>query len=486
MVEVKQGSGRLEAIQADVLGMMVYEDCSRILELLSEETKALYEKHAKMESFKGKRDSMLKIAHPEGPHPFICVAGLGPREKATLDDQRKAAATIARASAEKGLKTLVIAVPGASSKETSAAIVEGVLLGTYRFSKYKKPGEDERFCPLSSLTVFEGEEDGLKFGRILGEAQNYARDLINEPGNVITPEALAEEAMRLAEETDLFCEVWDEKMLAEKGMNAILAVGSGSVNPPRLIHLVWRPKKIARARMALVGKGLTFDSGGLDIKPSSYMRTMKGDKAGACAVFGAMKALAELEVDVEVHGLVAAVENMPSGSAYRPDDIIRAYNGKTIEVEDTDAEGRVTLADVLAYASELNPDRIVDLATLTGACVVALGNNMAGLFANDEGIAEALLHASEKTGERLWRLPLQDERLRKSIDSPVADLLNAGGREGGAITAAMFLEAFVKEGIPWAHLDIAGVDFTKEAYGYYPKGAMGFGVRTLVSFVCGF
>ena len=235
--------------------------------------------------------------------------------------------------------------------------------------------------------------------------------------------------------------------------------------------------------MALIGKGLTFDSGGLNIKASENMRTMKGDKAGACTLLGVMRTLPKLNLQIEVHALIGAVENMPSGSSYKPDDIIRAYNGKTIEIDNTDAEGRVTMADILSFASVLSPSYILDVATLTGACAVALGPYTAGLFSNDQAFCNTLLEISSFTGERLWQLPLDDVRLRKRLDSPFADVLNSAGRYGGAITAAMFLREFVREGISWAHLDIAGVNYYKDPFGYYPKGASGFGVRTILEWL---
>jgi leucyl aminopeptidase len=232
-----------------------------------------------------------------------------------------------------------------------------------------------------------------------------------------------------------------------------------------------------------VGKGLTFDSGGLDLKPADFMRTMKGDKSGACNVLGIMKGVAALEPKLEVHGIIAAAENMPSGNAFRPDDIIRARNGKTIEIDNTDAEGRLVLADALVYACELKPDVIIDMATLTGACAVALGNWTSGLFTADEALCEALLNSARKRGERLWRLPMDDEKIGEAIKSKFADLINSGSRYGGATFGAMFLAEFVEKGIPWAHMDIAGTDFMKEESGVYAKGASALGVRTCLDYL---
>jgi len=247
--------------------------------------------------------------------------------------------------------------------------------------------------------------------------------------------------------------------------------------------MVYRPQGEPKEKIAIVGKGLTFDSGGLNIKTGDYMRTMKTDKSGACAVIGIMKAIAQLKPQVEVHGIFGAAENMPSGTAYRPDDIIRAMNGKTIEIDNTDAEGRVTLADALSYASNLGVSKIIDMATLTGACMVALGEYTAGLFTNDDEFGDEILSLSKLTGERMWKLPMDDKRLREKIKKGEGDVLNSGGRYGGAITAAMFLEEFVGEGIKWVHLDIAGPAHLREEFSYYSKGGTGFGVRTCLEYI---
>ena len=315
------------------------------------------------------------------------------------------------------------------------------------------------------------------------EAQIFSRSIANEPGCAVCPSTMAEKAKALAEQYGLQCEVWDEKRLADEKMGALLAVGSGSKNPPRLIHLTYKPKGTPSKKIAFVGKGITFDSGGLNIKPDNYMLTMKGDKTGACNGLGIMKGVAELGLNVEVHGFMSCVENMPSGSSYRPDDIITARNGKTIEINNTDAEGRLVLSDALCAASELKPDVIIDMATLTGACAVALGKYRAGLFTNDDDLAGKILASSERRGEPYWRMPLEDEYISESLKSPFADLVNCGERYGGAIFAALFLKEFVADGIKWAHMDIAGVDFRDKEYGIYPKGATSFGVRTCLDYL---
>lgn len=364
----------------------------------------------------------------------------------------------------------------------STLVAEAVGLCGYVFDKYKQKEDDDKGFSLGEVFVAELSEAAAAAGRKFAAAQIATRELANEPGNVINPPVLARRAEELAVEAGLNCEIWDEKRLEEERMGALLAVGRGSATPPRLIHLSYVPKK-AKRKIVFVGKGLTFDSGGLDIKPAEHMTTMKGDKSGGCNVLGIMKGVAALAPAVEVHGIVAAAENMPSGTAYRPDDIVRARNGKTIEIDNTDAEGRLALADALCLASEMKPDAIIDMATLTGSCVVALGKWTAGLFSRNDALAESLLASARRRGERFWRLPAEDEKIEEATKSPFADLINAGGRYGGATFATIFLSNFVDKDIPWAHLDIAGVDFMEKEWGVYGRGASGFGVRTCLDYL---
>ncbi|MCL2767938.1 MAG: leucyl aminopeptidase, partial [Synergistaceae bacterium] len=371
-----------------------------------------------------------------------------------------------------------------------SAAGEGVELGAYSFDKYKTKKDDEdNKRKLENVYIAGAKNESLSKGIIVACSQNYARDLTNEPGNVIYPQTLAECAKKLADQLGLDCEVWDEKRIIKEKMGCLYAVGAGSKNPPRFIHLTYRPAGVKKARkIAIVGKGLTFDSGGLDIKPPEFLRTMKGDKSGACNVLGIMRGIAKLKPKVEVHGIIGAAENMPGGASFRPDDILTARNGKTIEIDNTDAEGRLVLADALCYASELKPDVIIDMATLTGACAVALGSYRAGLFSNDDDLAGEILSASEACGENLWRLPAEDEKISESMKSPIADMVNCGNRYGGATFAAIFLKEFIGEAkkgkkIPWVHLDIAGVDFFKEETSIYAKGASAFGTRTCLEYI---
>lgn len=483
MLKVYKSSARPSEVSSQALGIFVFEgkieESLKELEGLGKRVK----KQAEHEHFTGKKESMLKVTFPEGPTPRVFLVGLGQESKARIDDYRVAAAIITKAALESHAGELYLYSPKINPP-ISQALAEGALLGAYRFDRYKTDSrKEEDKGKIDDLYIINGDDDAIERGVLFACGQNYARDLANEPPNLVNPATLAKTAVDLADDMGLECEIYDEVELERMGMNALLAVGRGSANPPRLIHLTYKPSSRPLKKIALVGKGLTFDSGGLDIKTSENMRTMKGDKTGACVVLGAMRSLVKLYLPMEVHALIGAVENMPSGSSYKPDDIIKTYTGKTIEIDNTDAEGRVTMADVLGFASKLNPSYMVDIATLTGGCAVALGPYRAGIFANDQALCNALLDASSFTGEMLWQLPMDDERLRKRLDSPFADVANSAGRYGSAITAAMFLREFVPEDIPWAHIDIAGVSYYKEPFGYYSSGVSGFGTRTILQWL---
>lgn len=479
-MQVKPLAFKAEEIEEPV-AIFVFEDSKENLNFLGS-LKEKLEKLLSAENFKGKEESLSKLSLlvDEKVRVFY-VAGLGKGDKAGEDAYRIASGLVAKRARKDGVKKLYV-YAGQLDYRLSKAVTEGLILGAYRFDKYKTKKEEEVHM-LEEVHVYGANEEAVRVGEILAGAQNFTRDLVNEPGNVINPITLAQIAQSVAQEHGLECTVYDEKQIQEMGMQALWNVGKGSATPPRFVHMVYRPQGEPKDKIAIVGKGLTFDSGGLNIKTGDYMRTMKMDKSGACAVIGIMKAIAQLKPQVEVHGIFGAAENMPSGTAYRPDDIIRAMNGKTIEIDNTDAEGRVTLADALSYASNLGVSTIIDMATLTGACMVALGEYTAGLFTNDEGLGEELLCISRLTGERMWRLPMDDKKLREKIKKGEGDLLNSGGRYGGAITAAMFLEEFVGEGIKWAHIDIAGPAHFREEFSYYSKGGSGYGVRTCVEYI---
>lgn len=413
----------------------------------------------------------------------LVLAGLGDADDVDLEAFRNAIAAGVRTARSRGARSLTIGIaPGEDAASRAAAAAEAAVLGAYRYSEYKKPAETDGAIESLQICV-PGEVDadaGVQRATAIAEAACWARDLINTPPSEKRPPDLAQRAAAMAAEFGLDCTILDEKDAEQAGMAALLAVGRGSAAPPRLVVLEHAPEGVDGPPLLLVGKGVTFDTGGISIKPAKDMDHMKGDMGGAAAVLGAMRAVAAVGLPIRVVGVTPMAENMPGGNAYKPGDLIRACNGKTIEVLNTDAEGRLILADALAWASErFEPACVVDLATLTGACVVALGERVAGLMSNEDGIAAELEQAGQRTGERVWRLPMFAE-YRQLIDSPVADVKNTGGRWAGAITAAKFLEEFVDGERPWAHLDIAGPAYATAASGYRPQGGVGFGVRLLL------
>jgi leucyl aminopeptidase len=446
----------------------------------------------KEEKFTGEAGKTL-ILHTLGKIPAkrVCLIGLGKKKAFTLERHRRTFARIVDTARTTHSRTIVS--PCFGEKEGGFApdalvksATEGTLLGDYQFKKYLKKKDAEGIGKISLVaepgTSVAKLRAAIRAGTIAAHATNFTRDLVNEPGNVVTPAILANTARKIARKGGLTCKILSEKKIAKLMMHAFLGVAQGSTNPPRFIHLTYRPRgRSTKKSIALIGKGITFDSGGLSLKPPASMVTMKIDKSGACTVLGVMQALPVIKPNVVVHGIIAAAENMPGGKAQRPDDIVRAMNGKSIEVLNTDAEGRLTLADALSYAVKLKPQRMIDMATLTGACVVALGEYTAGVMGNDKVFIEKLLEAADKTGERMWPLPF-DENMKPNIKSPVADLKNIGNRWGGAITAGMFLEEFVGS-TPWIHIDIAGPAFNEKGWGYNPGGATGVAVRTVLEYI---
>ena len=433
--------------------------------------------------FKG-ADKQLLLLHSGAAH--LVVAGLGKRDKLTTESIRRAVGSAVKRLTSLGIKQAAIVLDDATHL---APVVEAAILASYRFTKFKSPADNH--ATLTTLTVCLPKNTDLTAAKTvvtrtqaIADAANYTREIANLPANVVYPEVLADYAAQLADECNLACTILDKPALETGGFGGLLAVGGGSARDPRLIVLEYRGTPDTSAKpIVLVGKALTFDSGGISIKPSEKMDEMKFDKSGGCAVLGAMKAIATLKLPLHVIGVIAAAENMPSATSYRPGDIVTSYQGSdkhavTIEVLNTDAEGRIVLGDALAYACERDPQAIIDLATLTGACVVALGSFAAGLLGNDDKLQEQLRAAGERTGERLWPLPLWQE-YKDKIKSDVADIKNTGGREGGVSTAAAFLAKYVGD-TPWAHLDIAGTAWTTTEQPYLAKGATGFGVRLLL------
>ena len=441
--------------------------------------------HAEREGFKGERGEVLAIPALGrlGETRSVLLVGLGKADDATPATYRKAGAAVVRRSGKAGS---VYALVTADTKPAQlAAFAEGALLASYAFTEHKS---DPKPPGVTRMTLAV-RRPSPKLDAALARASHRAaattlvRDLANAPSLDKTPAWLAKQAQALAKRSGLAVSVLEPAELTAQGFGGILAVGSGSTRPPRLIRLDYQPEGKAKARVLLVGKGITFDTGGLSIKPNDGMAAMKTDMAGGAVVIATLQALPALGLPVRVTGLVPAAENMPSGTAVRPGDVIRHYGGRTVEVLNTDAEGRLVLADALAYGiEELDPDYVVDLATLTGAIGIALGKRTAGLFANDDRLATALLAAAEEAGERFWRMPLVED-YRRDLDSPVADLKNIGGKfGGGAITAALFLREFV-DGRRWAHLDIASAARSDGDEDEISKGATGFGVRTLLTWL---
>jgi leucyl aminopeptidase len=408
--------------------------------------------------------------------------------KLTAAEVRKAAGAAVRFAKPRKLRELAIAIPeGLDTLAATKAVVEGAYIGDFDSDTYRSDRKDqsiEQLSVVSGSAVNQAAVDaGVREGVILGEAQNFARSLINEPGNVMTPTVLGQRAAEMCRQYGLQCEVYGADKIKELKMGAFWGVAKGSEEPPALIVMTYEPKKApASPVLGLVGKGITFDTGGISIKPADGMEKMKYDMAGGAAMIGAMQAIAQLKPAVKVIGIVCATENMPSGSAMKPGDVLIAMSGKSIEVVNTDAEGRLVLADGLAYARQLGATHLIDAATLTGACVVALGQVNAGCFANDEDAYKHFTEAAEISGERFWRLPLEDD-YKDQIKSNIADIMNTGvNRYGGATNAAMFLKEFAEE-TPWIHLDIAGLAWSDDAKPWMAKGPSGIAMRTITEWV---
>ncbi|MGA2677737.1 MAG: leucyl aminopeptidase [Sedimentisphaerales bacterium] len=498
-VELKTRPAALAECKTQMLAIGHFSDGKKPLPEIIELCKKLggaIEQVVKLGDFKGKTGtSALIYGNNRIGAQRVLIVGLGEQKKATIDTIRQAAALAANKAVSMKAKSLALAIhkpfgaifdPGLLAQ----AMAEGIYYGSFRYDEYITSDEDGRTDSLVVEVIDDNAakmkrlEEGLLKGAIIGKAQSYARALANRPGNVINPPSLAAEAKKLAKNTKgLSCKVLDEKQLAKLGMGGILAVGSGSKTPPRLIIVKYAPKGKANKlpTVALVGKAITFDSGGISIKPAQNMEQMKLDKTGGIAVLAAAKAAAELKLPVNLMAIVPSAENMPSGTSYRPGDIVTTYSGKTVEIQNTDAEGRMILCDALHYAVKQNCDVIIDVATLTGACVVALGTFMAGLMGNDEQLNKNLEEAAKNSGEKVWQLPCGDE-YADEMKSKIADLKNSGGRWGGACTAAAFLRQFVGDK-KWAHLDIAGVDCLEKPTASAAEGASAFGVRLLTTYL---
>ncbi|MEH1839320.1 MAG: leucyl aminopeptidase [Nostoc sp.] len=475
----------------DSLAIGLFEDAVELtgeLATLDQKFSGVLQELIAEEEFKGKANSTIFTrVNPGGSVRKLILVGLGKPDALKLDTLRRAAAAVARVAKKQKSKILGFSLPLWNNDPTASAqaIAEGVELALYQDIRFKSEPEDKGSqIETVDLLGFGGQEAAITRANQIVSGVNLARELVAAPANAVTPITLAETAQAIAKDHGLQLEILEREDCEKLGMGAFLGVAQASDLPPKFIHLTYKPEGTAKRKLAIIGKGLTFDSGGLNIKGAgSGIETMKIDMGGAAATLGAAKAIAQIKPDSEVHFISAATENMISGHAMRPGDILTASNGKTIEVNNTDAEGRLTLADALVYADKLGLDAIVDLATLTGANVIALGEDIAGLYTPDDAVASQLEKAAETSGEKIWRMPME-EKYFEGLKSGIADMKNTGPRPGGSITAALFLKQFVKD-TSWAHLDIAGPVWTDKENAYNGAGATGYGVRTLVNWVEG-
>ena len=487
-MQIKLQYEPLEQIAADALVVVVFEDADAAIE--SAAVKTWLEDLKAAGEFSGKASESAVLYNPPGfAAKRLIVIGVGTRAKFNHAGLRRVAGSTVRDWKQKGIKTLAWNLQGASAASVANAAevsVEGAILGDYENDVHKTNKESKS---LETFIIVASSVDGaadakleasVERGRILAEAQNFTRSLANEPANRLTPLILADRAQAMANEYDLECEILDEDRMRQLGMGSLLGVAMGSSAPPALIVVRYKPAAAATSpdHLALVGKGVTFDSGGISIKAAEGMEKMKYDMSGGAAVLGAMRAIAQLKPAIPVTAIVPAVENMINGKAQRPGDIVTSLDGKTIEVLNTDAEGRLILIDAITYAKRLGCTHLVDAATLTGAIVVALGNVNIGAFSNDDALMARVLAASKEEGEKMWPMPMDDE-YKELLKSPFADLANIGGRAGGSISAAWFIREFA-DPTPWVHLDIAGTAWLDEAKPHMGKGPSGVGVRTFV------
>ncbi|HSO27128.1 MAG TPA: leucyl aminopeptidase [Anaerolineales bacterium] len=483
-ITVKQGNVLQEPSDLAVLG--VYVDAP-----LPENVAGLLE----LEDFSG-QPGKTKLLYPRGVIPArrLLLVGLGKREAISAESLRREGATAVKQARELQIKSVTVGLQGGSTgkpldpKQIAQAFAEGLEMGAYRYWTYRTGLTTAQTFKVEQATIYTASEDdeALKAGTALGltiaRGVNFARDLVNSPGYAMTPEKLGEEALKLGERLGLKTLVLGKDELEEQGFGGIMAVGKGSANEPRFIVMEHGADLADAPTICLVGKGLTFDSGGLSLKPADAMTTMKSDMGGAAAVFGAMQVVAELDLPLHVVGLVSSAENMPSSTAYRPGDIVRSLSGQTIEVLNTDAEGRIILADALFYAHRYEPDAIIEVSTLTGAVIIALGAHATGLTATDQALADKILAAGEVTSERVWQLPMWEE-YRAMVRSEIADLKNLAGRPAGSITAGAFLAAFTGD-YPFVHLDVAGTAWADQPFKPYDTyGGTGVGVRLLTEFL---
>ncbi len=476
-MECRIAKGKYEDLKSDAFISLQYQDGPGPNGYLGNLVKSAY----KSGHFKGLSGEIFQIYPLEKARaPRLILVGMGKREKSSPENIRKAAGMAVKIVRK--LRSAAF-LPVDDPTETIEPLIDGAILGNYRFDRLKSEKDESKLKTIYFFVDSAKINDSLvKMLKIMNEGTCLARDLSNLPGNLLTPTALANEARRIGRERDITVKVFDEAQIKRLKMGALLGVAQGSTNRPKFVIWEYKGGKPGAPPIVLVGKGVTFDSGGISLKPPEGMEAMKGDMGGAGAVISVMSVLGQLKPKINVVGITPLVENLPSGNAYRPGDVLTASNGKTIEVITTDAEGRLILADALAYAKKYNPKYVVDVATLTGACMIALGTHICGgIMGKDQDLVDMLIEAGQQTGERLWQLPLWPD-YADLLKTTSADIKNTGGRWGGAITAGKFLEAFTD--YPWAHLDIAGMDnedTTNHPYRY--KGATGWGVRVLSKFI---
>jgi len=499
---IKVECRKLTRYEGDLLVLGMYQQTKRLPERyasLDKATGGAISGLLKLGDFGGKvNETAVLYVSGKVACKRIMLVGLGLEKKLNIKTLRQAAGAAVRLADKLGTGRLGLALHGlAEGKIDSArmgqAISEGAITGRYDFKDYiSKKNNNDKESALMRVAMVELAaplakklSQGCRVGIALAEAENRTRMVANQPGNEINPPTLAREAQKLARQFGLKCKIFDQRRLEAMKMNGIVAVGSGSASKPRLIVLKYQGRKDRPATpdLVVVGKAITFDSGGISIKPSANMEAMKFDKCGGCAVLGIMTAAADLKLKLNVVGLIPSAENLPSHTSYRPGDIIRTYSGKTVEIQNTDAEGRMILCDALTYATRMKPRAIIDMATLTGGCVIALGEHYAGLFSNNDALRDKVQKAGELSGNTVWPLPC-DEGYLEQMKSKIADLKNVGGREGAACTAAAFLQEFVGD-IPWVHLDIAGVADSDKEKPYRSVGATGFAVRLVMEYLLG-
>ncbi len=482
-------SGLASSVETPLLAVPVLGDDSRgaIFDAVDERTGGRLSRIADEEQFKGKGGKTL-LVHCDTPGlSRVLLYGVGKEADLKATSVRAMAAAAVSQANKRHLSAVALCIPDGVDKEAATVFAtQGAALGGYRFEDFLTQNVEELACNNLCIVGGASDAEGLVERTLAAAAGvNLARDLVNGPPVQVTPTYMAETAKKIADESGLECTIFDKAALERAGMNLLLAVSAGSDEEPRLIHLTYRPEGADEntPQIALVGKGLTFDAGGYNLKPSGSIEDMKMDMAGGAAVLGAMKAVKAFAPNVIVHGVVPSSENLVSGGAYKVGDIFHSLNGKSVQIMNTDAEGRLILADALCYTERMGVERIVDLATLTGACMVALGPHTAGLFSDHDDFAKSIERAADKAGENVWRMPLQ-KKLRPMLDSPIADMKNVGQRWGGAITAGLFLQEFVGD-TTWAHLDIAGPAYSDKADEHVPKGGTGFAVLTLLELISG-